>query len=580
MKFKHIISVCILVAILAVGAVSASDANSTDDAIAQEEISVDELSVSEGDVLKADDGTFTTLKSKIDSAEAGSTLNLVNDYRYDEGFDTKGIHISKDLTINGNGHTLDAQSKSRIFEIGPGVSVVLNNIRFTNAFANYGSAIKSEADLEINKCVFETNKAEHDGWISGDSYWSKYPNAVASGTVLSDGNLKVKSSTFTNNEAEYYGGAIDNFRGNLIVENSRFTANKADGGGAIYNWRGTFRISNSEFRSNAGPHTGSEGGAILATGGGISQIDNTLFYDNFASRYGGAISVSIWNSERPTLNVNYCEFDKNAVSDDGGAIYIANAVVNMDHVTFKENIAGVFSLSEQSNTPEGGAIYNGYSGELKVTNSKFIKNSPNARSNGAVYTDESFGTATSKITGCVFSDYYISASNLKTVYRKGSYYSIRVYDSDKNLKNGVKVVVKINNRAFKTLRTDSKGIVKFKVSQAPGTYKVKITALGETATKKLTVKHLLSLKKVTVKKSLKKLVLKATLSKLNGKYLKGKKVTFKFNGKKYSARTDKKGVAKVTVKKSVLNKLKVGKKIIYQATYLKDTVKVAAKVKR
>ena len=81
---------------------------------------------------------------------------------------------------------------------------------------------------------------------------------------------------------------------------------------------------------------------------------------------------------------------------------------------------------------------------------------------------------------------------------------------------------------------------------------------------------------MTVKKSLKKLVLKATLSKLNGKYLKGKKVTFKFNGKKYSARTDKKGVAKVTVKKSVLNKLKVGKKIIYQATYLKDTVKVAA----
>ena len=91
---------------------------------------------------------------------------------------------------------------------------------------------------------------------------------------------------------------------------------------------------------------------------------------------------------------------------------------------------------------------------------------------------------------------------------------------------------------------------------------------------------MVSLKKVTVKKSAKKLVLTATLKKVNGKYLKKKTVTFKFNGKKYKAKTNKKGVAKVTIKSSVLKKLKVGKKIKYQVTYLKDTVKRTVKVKK
>ena len=90
----------------------------------------------------------------------------------------------------------------------------------------------------------------------------------------------------------------------------------------------------------------------------------------------------------------------------------------------------------------------------------------------------------------------------------------------------------------------------------------------------------LKLKKVTVKKSAKKLILSATL-KINGKKAKkGTKVTFVFNGKKFTAKTDKKGVAKVTVKKKYLKKLKVGKKITYQVTYGGHTVKRTVKVKK
>ena len=74
-------------------------------------------------------------------------------------------------------------------------------------------------------------------------------------------------------------------------------------------------------------------------------------------------------------------------------------------------------------------------------------------------------------------------------------------------------------------------------------------------------------------------MIKATL-KINGKAVKGKKLKFKFNKKTYTAKTNRKGVAKITIKKKVLKKLKVGKKVKIQVSYGKKTVKQKVKVKR
>ena len=88
----------------------------------------------------------------------------------------------------------------------------------------------------------------------------------------------------------------------------------------------------------------------------------------------------------------------------------------------------------------------------------------------------------------------------------------------------------------------------------------------------------LTLNKVTVRKS-KNLKITATL-RFSGKPIQGKRLTFSFNGKKYKAKTNKKGVAKITVKKNVLKKLKVGKKVTYKVTYGNKTVKKTVKVKK
>lgn len=83
-----------------------------------------------------------------------------------------------------------------------------------------------------------------------------------------------------------------------------------------------------------------------------------------------------------------------------------------------------------------------------------------------------------------------------------------------------------------------------------------------------------------MKRSAKKIVITASLVKVNGKYLKNKKITLKFKGKKYVAKTNKKGIAKFTIKSKVLKKLKKGKKLTYQATYLKDSVKYTVKIRK
>lgn len=62
--------------------------------------------------------------------------------------------------------------------------------------------------------------------------------------------------------------------------------------------------------------------------------------------------------------------------------------------------------------------------------------------------------------------------------------------------------------------------------------------------------------------------------------LKTKQLPSKLNDKKHTSKTNSKGVAKFTIKKSVISKLKVDKKYKISISYLKDTLKRTLKIKR
>ena len=89
--------------------------------------------------------SFTTLQNKVNRASEGSELVLYHDYNYDGTKDTgliDGIVIDKDLTIDGQGFTIDAKDAARIFKIDDNSkNIKFKNIKFTNARAADGAAV-------------------------------------------------------------------------------------------------------------------------------------------------------------------------------------------------------------------------------------------------------------------------------------------------------------------------------------------------------------------------------------------------------------------------------------------------------
>ena len=169
----------------------------------------------------------------------------------------------------------------------------------------------------------------------------------------------------------------------------------------------------------------------------------------------------------------------------------------------------------------------------------------------------------------------IKALSTKVAYNDD--YKVKVIGRNGKVIKNAKVTFKINGKKVKTLKTDSKGIAKFRIPAKYAPKKYTITAVYKKTkmSKKVSVRHAVALKTTKVKKS-SRLILKAKVNNA----LKSKRVTFKFNGKTYHAKVNSKGIAKVTLKKSALANLKVGSRVKLQATCLKDTVKKSLKVKK
>ena len=324
---------------------------------AQEDIDI-ETSSSDAEVLAdSDDGTFTSLQKMIDDAEEGSVISLDKDYAYDEGFSVRGIKIDKDLTINGNGHTIDGLSKSRIFLLKMGLitnnKITLNNIKFINGNSDlYGGAIFNYANLTINNCEFSSNNAK-----------------IAGGAISSVGHLDCINSKFTKNIADD-GGAVFclsqegnisylfNFPSYLslsllndTISSCVFTSNTANGrgGGAIYAF-GNINIKSSTFTSNK---AGEKGGAVF--GNKDLYISNSKFTSNTASKYGGAVYFKCHG------NSGHYDSNKNWVSE----------------VEYYNNLIQSSTFTKNSAT-KGGAIYGFKSSSSDSHSAKAVKCTPQA----------------------------------------------------------------------------------------------------------------------------------------------------------------------------------------------------------
>ena len=556
--------------------------------------------------------TFKDLADLINNASPGDILELDTNYQNDGSVSSSGITISKAITIDGKGHTLDAKGSSRIFKINA-ENVTLKNIIFKNGHGNNGGAIQWMNTKGVaDNCTFINCSAENGGSV----YWNGE-------------NGMINTSTFDHSTATSNGGAIYWNANNGEIANSIFTNSYAQNGGAVYVPENrNVEIKSSIFDSNIAEE---ESGAVY--GGTVD--DDCTFKNNTYTPLNTTTIVSI--NETAVYTGNDISITTIVLSQKGGfantgtvEIYInsklmATIPANTQYIHTTGEIGTYQVLAKFIDD----SSYKGSSSTAEFTVIPVDIPEEIETNNEGIFTlefpDDAEGTLTVFIDGVKYKVYdiiggilkidlsdkkgkynitfeysgdknypafkkdanatiqtnpSITASNAKVLYSAGTTYKITVYKNKGILAKSVSVTIKLNNKKLKPIKTNSKGVASFKVTQTPGTYKLKITSLGKTVTKTLTVKHIVTLKTVTVKKSAKKLILQATLAKVNKKYLKKKTVTFKFNGKTYKAKTNAKGVAKVTIKSSVLKKLKIGKKITYQATYLKDTVKKTVKIKK
>ena len=531
----------LLLAVITIGSVSAADdlagtdegilkENPSDNMVLNENSDEKVIALSQDNIISAnDDGTFTALKNKIDNAENKSTIILENDYAYDDEFGKAwGIEVNKEITIDGNGHTIDGMSKARMFEFNQ--AVTLKNINFVNGFykINYyegGGAIFNSADCTLISCNF-INCSSNFG-----------------GVILNGGgsHSKITSCNF-----------VDCFN---AVYNNPVSAD-------LY-----CEIDSCNFIN-----------CTAVSGGAISNV-----YPEGSS-----------NAHIPYCNVTSCNFVNCTASRTGGAIYNVNTWAGSYGDRYRVTNSHIISCNFIGCTSDdnyGGAISNAYkngSYVFKCTFFDYYKRT-DAVDNNTDLTACTFKDASKKDIDYfnnlfkidpVTIDPKITAKDTIVVYASNGKYSVTVYGTDGNVAKAVSVTFKIKGNVVYRTNTNANGVAAYIVKEVPGNYKITATALGKSVTNILSVKHLVALKTVTVKKSAKSLTLQVTLGKVGGKYLKSKQITFKFNGKTYKAKTNSKGVAKVTIKSSVLKKLKVGKSVAYQATYLKDTVKKTAIVKK
>ena len=355
------------------------------------------------------DYSFKALKKLIDAAQDNDVIDLQHDYEYVIGYDdiTAGIDIvQKNLTINGNGYTIDAKGQTRIFNVGSsdsglqGSNLTIKNATFANGkmSADGGAISWYGDDGNLANCTFINNTVASyfGGALNIQSKNMKVFNVTFTENKASRGgaiyvysdNVTINQSTFTKNGYGSNGGAIYWAKCDKgTIMDSTFIDNHANQGGALetYTNAGDITIINSTFTNNRVTSTG-KGGAIYLGNTNNRNIINSTFKDNYASNAGGAL---YWYTMNQGYNgIMYNSTFINNTSPSGGAIYIFSGILDIDESDFINNTAlGTSSAN-------GGAIYS-MGDTLNINNTDFIGNAANAASStsrgGALYVSSTYG---------------------------------------------------------------------------------------------------------------------------------------------------------------------------------------------
>lgn len=295
MRKKFLTVFFILLFLLCLSVVSATDENTNSSIVAQDydgnEFYVD---------LGGDDSNSGQLNSPFNSinkaVEVSNSRDNVVIYLGEGTFEGNGnvmisinkAHLSQggSITIVGAGADktiIKGSSAYYAFNIYADSVVTLRDLSIVDCKSVEGGAICNSGTLLVDNCIFRNNFAFNAG------------GAISS---IENGDCKIYNSVFINNSVtcndEYgnaNGGAVYSLKSDLLVDSCRFVGNFAKGnclnaisGGAIY--VGAYlnnvpSVKNSNFINNYVVSTNFRTNWEYAKGGSIYMINCNLFNDSF-----------------------------------------------------------------------------------------------------------------------------------------------------------------------------------------------------------------------------------------------------------------------------------------------------------
>ena len=400
------IMIVLLILILSVGAVCATE-NSADDNIITDSQEI--IQTSQNEAYSTDESSFTKLTEEIESA--GTVLDLNQDYTFNNETDNNtGILINKDnFVLNGNGHTIDGKNQSRIFNITAN-NITLNNLILTGGNAHEGGAIWVNGTLTLNNVTFINNHAINEGGGVGlysnstiNCYNSRFTDNYAkegSSIYVKESKLNIYNTEISSRIFNKYSQIAALKKSTITLENTTFANTTSSYASAIWIKRSDARIINSRFinlkanitagaigiqlQSNVDIEncefiniTSSKNGGVIYADlyddtlgrSGHMEITDTVFKDT-SSKFGGAL-LQICGS----LLLNNTEFINTHATYYGGAIYSSYGYQIINNCTFNSNSVEII----EGYATYGGAIYHDTL-SLEINNSKFFNNIASAGS--------------------------------------------------------------------------------------------------------------------------------------------------------------------------------------------------------
>lgn len=503
--------------------------------------------------------TFADLALLINNTPEEAILVLDDDYKFVNG-SNKGILISKPITIDGAGHTLDGNKLSRMFNVTAD-NVTIRNINFINgnAYGRYfsndaggGAIYWNGANGVVENCNFTNNRGSG---IEDDPFDKEETWVDENGTVWH--TVRIRPMGAKLNE----GGAIVWNATNGTVSKCVFKNNSvgySNYGGAIC-WRGdSGKILESEFINND-----AWGGAAICW-----LADNgTILYSKFVNS-GNVFGRDImWFGENGTIKYSFL-----LNSGSGSPLYPYSGNVVADYnfwgdILPNTQIDKINSLNNwivlnatcNNDFVKKGDIIKVTCNTLLIENDGNISNftALNIPGNLTVKADrDGFVKLTfenGKMEVKIIPKTKIVSKDLTKYYKQSKDFKVRVYGADGKLAVGKYVKFTIDKKT-RSVKTDKKGYATLKINKKPGKYTITTQYDSVKVKDKITVKTTLITKNIS-KKAKKTASFKVKVLKSNGKVFANKVVKIKFKGKTYKIKTDKKGIATFKVPKN----LKVGK---------------------